>query len=331
MAIQQLMATPEPSRDHGWLKEALQDAIQLEFSTIPPYLCGMWSVKNDGDPVYDLIRGIVLEEMLHMGIACNLLVGVGGEPKIADPSFVPDYPCELPGGVRPGLFVGLIGLYRELVRDVYMQIEFPEHGPVHVLTAMRARRTYATIGEFYDAIAKLFQTLSPSIHLERQLVAPAVGLKKIPDLNAVAKAIDQIKEQGEGTEQSAFAEDFGGELAHYYRFMEIVVGQQIAKGADGKAHFDPTKPVPFPDVYPMAMVPKGGHPPALTHDFNANFTAMMQALQDAWHEGGTDGQSRLTDAFKAMFRLGDPAVALMKKEIDPGQGRGNYGPDFRLI
>ena len=29
------------------LKNALQTAMRLEFSTIPPYLCAQWSIKDD--------------------------------------------------------------------------------------------------------------------------------------------------------------------------------------------------------------------------------------------------------------------------------------------
>ena len=45
---------------------------------------------------------------------------------------MPSYPCELPGNVRPGLYVGLVGFHRELVRDVFMQIEQPENPTVPI-------------------------------------------------------------------------------------------------------------------------------------------------------------------------------------------------------
>ena len=47
------------------LKAALQTAMQLEFSTIPPYLCAEWSIdfNNDPDDVMTMIHGIVIQEM----------------------------------------------------------------------------------------------------------------------------------------------------------------------------------------------------------------------------------------------------------------------------
>jgi hypothetical protein len=44
------------------LQDALQTAMRLEFSTLPPYLCAEWSISGD-DPngVADLIGGIALQ------------------------------------------------------------------------------------------------------------------------------------------------------------------------------------------------------------------------------------------------------------------------------
>ncbi len=332
MRIQQLLNTPKPARNIRWLRAALQHAMQLEFFTIPPYLCALWSIQDQGTPAYGIIESVVLQEMLHLGLACNMLVAVDGRPRIDDSDFLPDYPCELPGNVRPGLYVGLVGVYRELVRDVFMQIEYPEHGAVPIQPMLVSPyRTYATIGEFYDAILESFRIVSPPISVKRQLTSTKVHLKQLPDLAAVECALKQIKEQGEGTDQSPFEEDFGGELAHYYRFMQIVVGKQIVKGADGKAHWDDSNPVPFPDAFPMAMVPKGGHPPELTRPFNEQFSAVLSLMQAAWDAGGAAGQAKLSAAVMAMAKLRDPAIALMQKPIKPNSGGGNYGPDFRLV
>jgi hypothetical protein len=39
---------------------------------------------------------VVIEEMLHMTIAANVLNAVGGHPAIDRPDFVPNYPEDLP-------------------------------------------------------------------------------------------------------------------------------------------------------------------------------------------------------------------------------------------
>ena len=42
------VASAAPTLD--WLKEALQLAIQLELSTLPPYLTARWTIKHASDP-----------------------------------------------------------------------------------------------------------------------------------------------------------------------------------------------------------------------------------------------------------------------------------------
>ena len=49
------------------LKRDLQDAVRLEFATIPPYLTSMYSIKaGKNTEVYAVIRSVVMQEMLHM-------------------------------------------------------------------------------------------------------------------------------------------------------------------------------------------------------------------------------------------------------------------------
>ncbi len=59
-----------------------QAAIELELSTLPPYLCGYWCLK-DGDsyPAIQL-NNIFFQEMAHFGYACNLLSATGKQPDV---------------------------------------------------------------------------------------------------------------------------------------------------------------------------------------------------------------------------------------------------------
>jgi hypothetical protein len=317
MNIIQLMEVPPPQHDLAWLKEGLQAAIQLELATLPPYLCAMWSIKSGEGEVYDLIHQVVMEEMLHMGLACNLLTTIGGTPVLASPDVVPKYPGPLPGGVRPELkHVALTRLTKEVVRDVFMEIEYPQHGPI----AFALGETYPTIGAFYDAVLAAFE--QPSVHItgERQLKNASVGLKEIKSLDDVKAAIGKIKVQGEGTTQSP--EEAAGELAHYYRFAQIYRGRKLIKTADGKYKYE-GDPIPFPDVFPMAEVPAEGYPESA--DFDKNYTAMLKDLEAAW--SGTP--AKLGAAIGKMYQMGDVARALMQKPLPSGQG--TYGPSFRLV
>jgi hypothetical protein len=326
LRIVELMGVERSERDVDWLQQALQSAVELEFSTIPAYLSGMWSIQEQSGEVYDLIRSVVLEEMLHMGLACNMLRGIGGTPQITPPV----YPGPLPGGVRPELEVYLAGLSQETV-EMYMQIELPEH-PV----AAEAE-DYPTIGAFYDAILEAFQTLSPPISTEGQLTTElTVGVPDPPgpdktiqeDLNQlgslgdVEQAIATIKDQGEGTSLSPDAPEYGGELAHYYRFGEIYHGRHLVPTPEGWQWAG--DPVEFPACYPVARVPSGGYPdvPA-SQAFDERYSQLVGHLENAW---GTGGQNELDRAIGAMFSLYDLAQPLVTTPL-PGGG-GNYGPDF---
>jgi Ferritin-like len=109
------------------LKTALQTVIELEHSTIPPYLCALYSIKPGANTeVATLIRSVVMEEMLHMALACNLLISIGGTLRIGQPQFVPSYPGPPPGGLRGGLTVRLRKCSIEQIRDFFLSIEQPE-------------------------------------------------------------------------------------------------------------------------------------------------------------------------------------------------------------
>jgi rubrerythrin len=51
------------------LRNILQQAVELEFGTIPIYLSAVWSIKDNLDPISKSIRKVVQEEMLHLALA----------------------------------------------------------------------------------------------------------------------------------------------------------------------------------------------------------------------------------------------------------------------
>ena len=132
------------------LRCMLQTAIRLEFSTLPPYLTAFFSIREGCNvEVEDLIRSVVLQEMLHMAQAANLLIALGGRPIINSRCFAPVYPGPLPGGVTPGLIVRLERVTREYVRSFFMPIELPGETNIALNQTMY---TNNTIGEFYASI-----------------------------------------------------------------------------------------------------------------------------------------------------------------------------------
>src|SRR5437588_10510384 len=79
------------------LRQHLQVAIELEHSTIPPYLCALYSIKEGKKTeAAKVIKSVLLEEMLHMTLAANVLNAIGGKPAVDHPEFIPNYPTTLP-------------------------------------------------------------------------------------------------------------------------------------------------------------------------------------------------------------------------------------------
>ena len=325
--LRALMATPTGYRTIDWLRSMMQFAVSLEFSTIPPYLAAMWSVIDQNDPITDLFLQIVLQEMLHMGIACNLLNAIGGSVRIDQPDVVPIYPGPLPGNVHPGLVVGLEPLSKDLIAKVFMKIEEPECGPIKYYLG----QTYHTIGAFYSAIQERVKLLGPEeISPSKQLVSAKLGLTAISTVPQALAAIETIKEQGEGTSSSPKFGPNPGDIAHYYVFGEMYYGNKLVEVTPGNWEYSGAV-VTFPKsdgIYQMAPIPTGGYAESLT--FNCAFTNMLHELQQAWslgHEGG--GDNHLTAAETQMGNLGNLAVQLMTTKI-PGSNL-NYGPCFRLV
>ena len=123
--------------------------------------------------------------------------------------------------------------------------------------------------------------------------------------------------------QSPFSDDAGTVLAHYYNFAQISHEHKLIKTAEGKFKFRGDS-LPFPKLLPMAEVPAGGYPES--HDFNVQFTTMLNQLQAAWQDGNPD---ELENAIDIMTTgLADAARVLMVKPLPSGEG--NFGPSFQL-
>ncbi|MFJ9454979.1 ferritin-like protein [Kitasatospora sp. NPDC101447] len=340
-AIVQLMSMAEEDWTEQELKDALQRAIMLELSTIPPYATALWSItdQDNSKPVRHTIREIVFDEMSHFGLVCNMLTSIGGTVVLKDPLTVPKYPGELPGGVNPGLEVFLSGLSRESA-TLFSDIEKPENPLAFAADGN-------TIGAFYQRIANVFPKFAHLLTGQNQVTFPlgAIGhgagndIVAMNTIDDVLKAIDVIRTQGEGTDASPDNPFHGapGELAHYYAFKEIAVGKKLVKNpATGMFEF--TGPdLPLPGTAPVPRVPAGGwvnspgNEPdqttaAVLNDFNTAYSDMLRALEAAWG-GNADS---LSDAIGHMNDLGDFARQLNAIKL-PANPQAVYGPEWIFI
>jgi hypothetical protein len=310
------------------LQGSLLTAIQLEFSTIPPYLCAEWSINDDPSHVNQKIHVVVLQEMLHFGLACNMYTATGGSLKgeIATPDFVPAYPTNgLPGGVHPGLVVSLLPVGSQALQT-FMSIEYPEVTPVVPqpdTPPPPAPPAGKTIGQFYKAIDTAFRTLFPGGALPHtpsvNQVVTRVGRDRLFAINTVADALNAIKEitdQGEGTGNGT-SPDRGpldpGTRAHYYTFAEIYYGKKIAPVGNGFQYSG--LDIKMPTVHNFA--PQPGAPGQQA--FIQLFGTLMTQLEDCWTRGISIEEAKVTieDAKVTMGDLQPAGTDLIKTGITP--------------
>lgn len=135
------------------------------------------------------------------------------------------------------------------------------------------------------------------------------------DTRTALDAITVIVRQGEGTVGDPIGTD--GELAHFYRFKEILMGKSYVPNPD-----DPDKPgcycgdpIPFnPDeVFTVPANPKAADYPQDSPSrhacdaFNKTYSNLLNALNSTVN----GQQERFKDAFGLMFSLRKQALEMM--------------------
>ena len=149
--------------------QVLATAVTIELSTLPPYLSAVFSADPGSNrEAVSIIQSVTVEEMLHMTLASNTLIALGGNPVINDLDALPSYPGHLPD-VRYDLVVTIKSLTREHVRKVFMGIERPdttaclpgetkEEADYH--RALLSNDEYVSIGQFYAEIKRQIEELA---------------------------------------------------------------------------------------------------------------------------------------------------------------------------
>ncbi|HYD65143.1 ferritin-like protein [Azospirillum sp.] len=350
------------------VRSMLATAVTVELSTLPPYLSAALSVAPHSQTNHDavkLVQSVAVEEMLHMTLAANTLIAVGGNPVINDPATLPHYPGSLPD-IAPGLVVTTAALSREQARTVFMGIERPdtkarlpgetpeEHARA---VAMLADPEYVSIGDYYAEIKRQLTELArqdPALfahpRIDQQVPAARyfnVDFKVNPlgyvdSLASALDAIDLIVEQGEGVqiEEDPINPYTGrrGELSHYFKFGEIAYGHRLVRNPEDPSGWSYTgDPVALEGVPPIVRnasledYPEGSvaHLPA-----QAFFNTYVRLL-NALHLTFNGEPARLSDALSVMYELRLAAFKVTGIPVgDEAAGNGSQitlmgGPPFQ--
>jgi Ferritin-like len=350
------MAGPPDSWDIRDLREHLQAAVELELLVIPPYLCALYSLHpGTNEEAALIIRSVVVEEMLHMILAANVLNAVGGKPEIAGGDWVPSYPTKIPYHQGP-LEVGLRPFgYPAL--ETFLAIEKPSYplsDPPRASAAARRPRLmtlgpdgegYRTIGAFYDAVEAGLRSLVERKGPEAvftgkagRQVGPehyyASGGHAIPvgDLDTACEAIKEVVEQGEGEPTGPAPEfDADRDLAHFYRFDELRLGRRYLR--DDRPGHPTGAPIvlDLEAVYPMKpnLHMSDIRAPELrriAEACNVIWSTLLRRLETAL----TGSPEELQNAVGTMFELKYAACELLRIPLADDSGF-NAGPTFEVV
>ncbi|TAK76861.1 MAG: hypothetical protein EPO16_06510 [Dehalococcoidia bacterium] len=316
----------------------LTEAAELEHEILCCYLFATFSMKDDTSEgisaeQLDLVRDwrralgeIVVQEMIHLSTACNLLTAVGGAPQLRRPN-LPTSPRAYP----PGFELRLAPFSVDAV-DQFVMLERPEalartedyRASAVSLDSLgdifSSERNFQTVGELYRGIEDGITYLSQKLGEAELFVGPPAaqtaeqffslpGLIPVHDLKSALAAINVIVEQGEGA--SADVED-----SHYRRFLRM--REEFGEALKADPSFLPGRPVltnPYAmtptDVADVAAVNMVDDPTAvdLCNVFDGCYELMVQVLGRLFvHAEEADSQLTV---------LADIAVSLMIEVIQP--------------
>jgi hypothetical protein len=245
--------------DRSDLNRHLQHALDLELWTIPLYLTALYSIrdvpktKQENFPeVAKLIFSVVLQEMLHAEIVCNLSNALGHSPKFKCPvydeskgiPFIHPPRHLLPDDLK-GYQVKLQALNKESLK-LFCAIELP-HPKEEIVWENKGK--YDSIAELYEALKLGVTSLWDTCYVgESNNRKQKNNFKEyhnqhgkkpgfsiiINSLETALKGIEAIVEQGEGADAKKVPVDFRphvitdevvfdaawfrGSLSHYHKF-----------------------------------------------------------------------------------------------------------------
>ena len=343
-------------KDVAELHRHLQAALQLEHATIPPYLTALYSIRpGTNTDAYHILRAVAVEEMLHLTLVANVMNAVGGKPDLTAEGFVPLYPAYLPDG-ETDFQVNCEPFSRKAL-DAFLKIERPASAAGEgVLTVKRkvtegsldagsvhddGEEHFFSIGEFYQAVEQGLVRLhgekgdalfggDPKLQVTPQYYYSGGGeIIAVNNLETALAALRLISEQGEGLGGAIF--DHEGEISHYYRFEQIVLGRYYVEGDQpGKPSGTPLT-VDWDAVYPVksnARVSDYAGNAAMAEaakSFNSYYADFLALLNRSYN-----GEPELLmEAVGGMFRIKELMYRLMQQPINGTDGE-HGAPTFEV-
>ncbi|KAG8944495.1 hypothetical protein FRC04_001717 [Tulasnella sp. 424] len=303
------------------LKNHIQTAVILELYTIPLYLYAAYSIKGSPLSTYKIIN-VVKQEMLHLGLAGNILCSIGGNPRVYGREYTPQYPSEI---FYEPIEMNLLPATKETVH-MFMEIEKPLPPPTGPKMPQHLLPNYRSIGQFYDEIERGLDVISKRCDGEkRELFHKSTFAKQlqtadgswydgdmavITDLAAATKALDIIKTQGEGAKKGETPTS--GIESHYEVFKDLHDNHSLDC-------YDIVKNI-NPEDYEEELF----H--GLMKASDAAFSYLLETIEILWkYDGPLRGRLVTNNVMNLMLTILKPlAVFLVQQKITKGPNAGKH-------
>jgi hypothetical protein len=313
----------------------LQHAVDVEFWTIPLYLTALYSIKGlrgmsreNYPDAAKLIQSVVIQEMLHLEVVCNISNALGYAPSFHPPHY--DETKKIPfihptKDVLPEHLQGYVckpGALNEETLKLFCAIELP-----HERTEIKWNKHSG-----YRSIADMYEALKQAIvhHWPNYFVGDSANKKqkntfreyhnregrshgfsqKVTSLESALKGIEAIVEQGEGANAHLVHADyrppkietgkefdpgwFRGELSHYRKFNIL------------RWHHKH-----LPEVYKEI---DGADGTAEQEALDKTYHAFLCELEKSF---SLDGDNMSNDFWNAMFGLSNSIMGVWEKGLRP--------------
>ena len=309
--------------------EHLQHALDLELWTVPLYLTAAYSIKGlkgtaqkDYPDAAKLILSVVVQEMLHIELVCNLSNALGYSPKFNRPQydaakgipFIHPEHNHLPSEIKG--YTVQCGPLNENSLKLFCAIEFPH---LSASTNWTEKKEYRSIAEFYlalrEAILHHWDDLfvGKERNTKQKLNFSEYGgthgfSQVVTDKKGAEMAIEAIIEQGEGAHADHVPADFQphipkdapehaswfkGDWSHYEKFFYLLHNQDN-----------------IPELYPGKESPENKKNERL----QKRFDLILQQMEKDFNEEGEEMDSRF---WAMMTELGVELIWLWEAGIVP--------------
>ncbi|MEE8518654.1 MAG: ferritin-like domain-containing protein [Dehalococcoidia bacterium] len=353
---------PVRIENRAQLVYVLSEACELEHGLSCSYQFAAFSLKSSTDEGVTgeqlkaikrwkrTILNIAIDEMFHLGHACNLLTSVGGAPHLRRPN-LPASPRMYPPG-----FVLALTPFSDDTLSRFVFTERPEgmgqddgdapapkyrsHPLDRPADIFPGGQVYETVGHLYRAVEDGLRYLvdkygEDGLFVSADSQSSAFGLGSAVDLASAIGAIEEIVEQGEGARGDV-------ENAHYGMFLGVLNEYRELKKQD--PNFEPARPVlanPYSrvpgDIHPSVEVGlvDGPMSTAVCNLFDGCYALLVLVLGRMFahnEESDTELEALAEVTRRLMMNVVSPLGSLVTSlPAGPSSPGYNAGPSFHML